>query len=56
MSGPLIIAYALFAATLVRALLVRARLASPTCARCGLPLERQRLGEPVCRCPHRDRG
>jgi len=50
MGGPMIIAYILFAATLVRALLVRANLASPTCARCALPLERQRLGEPVCRC------
>jgi hypothetical protein len=54
MSGPLIIAYVLFAATLVRALLVRANLVSPTCARCGLPLERRRLGEPVCRCQTED--
>jgi hypothetical protein len=50
MSGPLIVAYVLLWAALMRALLVRAKLVRPTCARCGLPFERRRLGDPVCRC------
>jgi hypothetical protein len=54
MTGPLVAAYFLFAAVLTRALLVRARLAPPTCASCGLPFERQRLGDPVCRCNGED--
>jgi predicted Zn-ribbon and HTH transcriptional regulator len=37
-------------ASLLRALLVRANLAPPTCARCGLRFERSRIGEPVCSC------
>lgn len=41
-----------FAATLMRALLVSARLLPPSCARCGVQLERRALGEPVCRCSH----
>jgi hypothetical protein len=39
-------------ATLMRALLVRARLLPATCARCGRQLERRALGEPICSCPH----
>ena len=35
---------------LLRALLVRAQLAAPLCARCGLKYEREFLGERVCRC------
>jgi uncharacterized Zn finger protein (UPF0148 family) len=50
MSGPLIVTYALLWTTLLRALLVRAKLLPPTCARCGLPFERRHLGEHVCRC------
>jgi hypothetical protein len=50
MQGPLIAAYLLFLATLMRALLVKARLVPPTCASCGLPFERTRLGDPICRC------
>jgi hypothetical protein len=50
MSGPILIAYALFWATLMRALLVKARVLPPTCARCGLRFERRRLGDRVCRC------
>jgi len=50
MHGPLLIAYALFWATLMRALLVRARVLPPTCARCGLPYERASLGARVCSC------
>jgi hypothetical protein len=54
MSGPILIAYALFWATLMRALLVKARVLPPTCARCGLPLERRALGDPVCSCHWHD--
>ena len=50
MHGPWLIVYGLVWATLMRALLVRARVLPPTCARCGLPFERRRLGERVCRC------
>ena len=50
MSGPFLLGYALFWATLMRALLVKARLLPPTCARCGLPFERRALGERVCHC------
>jgi hypothetical protein len=50
MTGQWIIVYALLWATLMRALLVRARVLPPTCARCGLPFERRALGAPVCRC------
>jgi hypothetical protein len=50
MTGPILIAYVLLWATLMRALLVKARVLPPTCARCGLTYERRRLGEPVCSC------
>jgi hypothetical protein len=50
MSGPILIAYALLSATLMRALLVKARVLPPSCARCGLPFERRALGERVCSC------
>jgi hypothetical protein len=50
MHGWLIVAYLLLWVTLVRALLVRAKVLRLTCARCALPLERRRLGEPICRC------
>jgi hypothetical protein len=36
---------------LLRALLVSARVVPPSCRRCGLQLERRRLGERVCSCP-----
>jgi hypothetical protein len=39
-----------FAITLMRALLVAARVVPPSCARCGVQLERRALGERVCRC------
>jgi hypothetical protein len=35
---------------LMRALLVRARVLQPICSRCGLKLERERLGERICAC------
>jgi hypothetical protein len=50
MSGSLLIAYVLLWATLMRALLVRARVLPPTCARCGLPFERRAMGDRVCHC------
>ena len=50
MSGPTLILYVLLWATLMRALLVSARVLPPTCARCGLPFERRALGERVCDC------
>jgi hypothetical protein len=39
-----------FAITLMRALLVAARVLPPSCARCGVQLERRALGERICRC------
>jgi hypothetical protein len=42
--------YAMLWLVLMRALLVRAKVLAPTCSRCGLKLERNRLGERVCSC------
>jgi hypothetical protein len=50
MSGPFVIGYAILWASLMRALLVKARVLPPTCARCGLRYERGMLGETVCSC------
>jgi len=41
--------YAALWVVLVRGLLVAAKLVPPMCGRCGLDLERRRLGDPVCR-------
>lgn len=49
----LVLAYFVFWALLVQALLVRAEVLTPACARCGLKRERKHLGETVCSC---DRG
>jgi hypothetical protein len=38
--------------TIARAMLVSVHKLPPTCARCGLKLERRRLGERICRCTH----
>ena len=46
----LLVPYLILWATLMRALLVRANLLPPTCARCGLRFERRQLGERVCSC------
>jgi hypothetical protein len=51
-TGQLIVPYSVLWAVLMRALLVRARIAPPLCARCGLKLERAELGEQICRCGH----
>jgi len=50
MTGTLILPYFVMWATLMKALLVKANLVPPSCARCGERLERRQLGEPVCRC------
>jgi hypothetical protein len=50
MTGPFFLGYVLLWATLMRALLVKARILPPTCGRCGLQFERRALGESICRC------
>jgi len=42
--------YTMLWLVLMRALLVRARVLAPTCPRCALKLERERLGQRVCGC------
>jgi hypothetical protein len=49
-SSTLLLPYLVLGVTLLRALLVKAHLAPRCCGRCGLPLERQELGGPRCRC------
>jgi hypothetical protein len=50
MTSQLVVPYLVLWAALMRALLVRAQIAPPLCARCGLKLERSQLGEKICRC------
>jgi hypothetical protein len=50
MSLTLLMLYVAFAAVLMRAVLVKAQRISPSCGRCGLPLERRELGEAICGC------
>ena len=50
MSGLWLAPYAMLWLVLMRALLVRARLVAPTCARCGRTRERRHLGERICAC------
>jgi len=50
MSGQMLVPYMVLWASLLRGLLVRARIAPPLCVRCGLKLERNSLGETICRC------
>jgi hypothetical protein len=47
-----VVPYFVLWATLMRGLLVAARILPPACRDCGLFLERRRLGDPVCRCAH----
>jgi hypothetical protein len=49
-SVQLLLPYFVLWATLMRGLLVAAKIVPPLCARCGLVLERRQLGDPVCRC------
>jgi hypothetical protein len=53
MSTSMLLPYFALFATLLRALLVKANIAAPTCGRCGYKLERQSLGERVCTCRHK---
>jgi hypothetical protein len=53
MTWTILLLEALFAITLMRSLLVAAKVLPPSCARCGVQLERRALGEPVCRCNQR---
>jgi hypothetical protein len=46
----LILVELVFAVSLMRALLVAAKVLPPSCGRCGVQMERRALGEPVCRC------
>lgn len=50
MDRTLILLQVALALTLMRSLLVAAKVLPPNCARCGVQLERRALGEPVCRC------
>ena len=50
MTAQLLLAYAVLWVTLIRALLVRAQLIPPTCARCGYAFERSELGQQICSC------
>jgi hypothetical protein len=49
-SAAVMVLYLAFWAALMRALFVRAQLLPPTCARCGMQLERRALGEAICSC------
>jgi len=50
-SLPLLALAATVWASLFKALAVAAQPHRATCTRCGKPVERRRLGDPVCRCP-----
>lgn len=50
MTVQLVLAYAALWATLLNALLVRARVAPALCASCRKPFERRELGGSVCTC------
>lgn len=50
MTTQLIAPYFVLWATLMRGLLVAAKILPPTCGRCGRNLERRKLGEQICRC------
>ena len=44
----LVLPYLIVFATAFPALLVSAKVLPPSCAQCGLPLERKTLGERIC--------
>jgi uncharacterized Zn finger protein (UPF0148 family) len=52
MPGWLVLPYLVVFATLAQALLVSAKVLPRSCARCGLPLERRRMGQRICGCGH----
>jgi hypothetical protein len=53
MTGSLVLPYFVLWATLMKALLVKAKIVPPSCGRCGRKFERRELGEPVCDCARR---
>ena len=48
----LVLPYLVVFATIAQALPVSAKVLPPSCARCGLPLERRRLAQTICGCGH----
>ena len=50
MTTQLILAYAVFWATLMKPLLERAEVIPASCTRCGKLHERQELGQTICTC------
>jgi hypothetical protein len=54
MTTQLLVGYAVLWATLVKALLAKAKVIPAECARCGLAYERRELGQPVCGCRRAD--
>jgi hypothetical protein len=46
----LVLLYFVFFVGLLQALLVKAQVVTPACNRCGLPVERKRMGAPACDC------
>ncbi len=50
MTTQLVLAYTVLWVTLIRTLLVRARLLPASCARCGRHYERSELGQVICSC------
>ena len=50
MTTQLLIAYGVLSVTLLKALLVRARVIPAACARCGRAFERSELGQQICSC------
>jgi hypothetical protein len=49
-SSVFLVPWAMVWVVLIRALLVEAGLLPKICRRCGLPLERDHVGEHICRC------
>jgi hypothetical protein len=50
MQSWMLLPYLALTLTLVKSLLVAAKVLPPFCRRCGLAVERRALGETVCRC------
>ena len=50
MTTSLLLTYAVLWATLLRTLLVKAKVLPASCARCGRHVERQALGDAICTC------
>jgi hypothetical protein len=52
MSLTLLAVYCAFAASLMRAVLVKLQIVAPVCTACGMPRERRIMGEQICSCGH----